>query len=549
MRKWLSLKSMKIALVQMNSTVGDFEGNIRKIRQALERARGADLVVFPESAITGYPQQDLLDYPSFADRASKAAAELIRTEGRSSFVVGSVEKNDGPGKPYRNIALFAHEGRVIGKYFKRLLPTYDVFDEDRFFEPGREALLIDFKGEKIAVTICEDIWNEAGGVSLENRYHQKPLADSKGASLILNISASPFEYAKVKSKRDMLASISQKYEVPFVYVNAVGANDQIIFDGRSYVWSAKGEMLAEGKAFDEDLIIVDTEEMKGSAFANLYDESTEIYEALVLGIKDYCAKQNFDSVLLGLSGGIDSAVVACLAADAIGPENVVGVLMPSRFTSAESNQDAIALAKAMQNPIHLLPIEEVFQASLRTLSKAFEGLDQDVTEENLQSRARGILLMGLSNKFNHLLLTTGNKSELAVGYCTLYGDMCGGLAPLSDVYKGQVYALGREANRRSPRIPERVFEKAPTAELRANQSDQDTLPPYERLDAILKAIIEKFSSKEDLVAAGFDSAELDQIFNWIRKAEYKRFQMPLGLKVSPKAFGRGRRMPIVHRFS
>jgi len=541
---------VKIGLAQINSTVGDFEGNTQKILAALEKLKAADLVVFPESALCGYPQQDLLDYPSFADKAESYAERIAAKAPGANFLLGSIEKNRDSGKPFRNVALWISNGKIQARYFKRLLPTYDVFDEDRFFEPGRSPLLLDFRGEKIAVTICEDIWNEAGGAKLENRYHQTPLADCKGASLILNLSASPFEFAKIRSKRGMLESISKKYRVPFVYVNCVGANDGIIFDGRSYVWNGEGEILAEGKSYEEDHLIVDVKSGTASAemLPSSMEETREIYDALVLGIRDYCRKQGFSSVVLGLSGGIDSSVVACLAADAIGVENVVGVLLPSRFTSAESNQDAIEMAKIMQNPIHIFMIEDVFQAYLRTMSKAFEGVAADVTEENLQSRSRAGILMALSNKFNHLLLTTGNKSELAVGYCTLYGDMCGGLAPLSDVYKEQVYALGREANRRLQRIPERVFTKAPTAELRAHQTDQDTLPPYARLDAILKKILEDFQSFEQLVEAGFDPVEVKKIFHWIRTSEHKRFQMPLGLKVSSKAFGIGRRIPIVHEF-
>ncbi|MBN8554681.1 MAG: NAD+ synthase [Deltaproteobacteria bacterium] len=536
-------------LAQINSTVGDFKGNFEKIRRVLADSGDADLVVFPECSLSGYPPQDLLDYKRFAETSEWYANQLVEAEPKKSFIFGSVEKNVEMGRPYRNVAIFSSHGKIIGKYFKRLLPSYDVFDEDRFFEAGRSALIVPFQGEKIAITICEDIWSEAVGTFLHNRYQQNPLEDSKNATLHINLSASPFEYAKVKAKREMLERIVSRYKIPFLYVNSVGANDSLIFDGRTYAWDAEGKLLAEGKAFQEDLIKID---LKSESKSLSYSENSDIkniYDALILGIQDYCRKQNFSSVVLGLSGGIDSSVVACLAGDALGADNVFGVLLPSRFTSSHSNEDAIALAKATQSPVHILAIEEVFQACLRTLSKTFEGCEPNVTEENLQSRTRGILLMAISNKFGNLLLTTGNKSELAVGYCTLYGDMCGGLAPISDLYKTQVYELGREANRRAKRIPERVFEKAPTAELRENQFDQDTLPPYERLDKILKALLEDFSSPEDLANQGFDLAEVQKISQWLNQTEYKRFQMPLGLKVSSKAFGIGRRLPLVSRFS
>jgi NAD+ synthase (glutamine-hydrolysing) len=539
---------VKFLLAQINSTVGDFKGNFEKMRSTLSNSGDADLILFPECALCGYPPQDLLDYPQFAETAEWYAQQLVQAEPTKSFIFGSVEKNKDVGRPYRNVAIFASGGKVLGKYFKRLLPSYDVFDEDRFFEPGRYPLIVDFKGEKIAVTICEDIWSEAPGALLQNRYQQNPLEDCRSATILVNLSASPFEYSKVKAKREMLEGITSRYRIPFLYVNAVGANDSIIFDGRSYAWDERHQLVAEGKVFQEDRLVVDFSTAATAVVPQDESEIKNIYDALILGIKDYCRKQNFSSVVLGLSGGIDSSLMACLAADAIGASNVFGVLLPSRFTSSHSNEDAIALAKAMQNPVHILAIEEVFQAALRTLQKTFEGCEPDVTEENLQSRTRGMLLMAISNKFGNLLLTTGNKSELAVGYCTLYGDMCGGLAPIADVYKTQVYALCREANRRQKRIPERVFEKAPSAELRPNQLDQDTLPPYERLDIILKGLLEEFISPEELAKRGFDLAEVQKIARWVNQTEYKRFQMPVGLKVSSKAFGIGRRMPLVHRF-
>jgi NAD+ synthetase len=537
---------MKIEIAQINSTVGDFKGNFEKIRAAV-LASSADLVIFPECSLCGYPQRDLLDYPSFASQAETYASQLVTELSEKSFLFGSIERNLDGGKPYRNVAIFAHQGKVIGKYFKRLLPAYDVFDEDRWFEPGRKPLVIEFKGETLGITICEDIWSDEVGTALHNRYQQSPLEDSKGATIILNLSASPFEYTKVHAKRSMLQGISKRHKCVLVYANCVGANDDLIFDGRSYVWGPDGSPLLEAKAFDEDRRLIDTKSAAPIQMGEI-DDIRNIYDALLLGVRDYCRKQKFESVLVGLSGGIDSALVACLAVDALGVDQVVSVLMPSRFTSRLSNQDAISISSIMKNPIHIFAIEEIFQACLLTVSKAFEGCEPNVTEENMQARIRGLILMALSNKFGNLLLTTGNKSELAVGYCTLYGDMCGGLAPLSDVYKTQVYALAREANRRWQRIPESVFTKAPTAELRPNQTDQDMLPPYERLDQILKGFIEDFLSPTDLVQRGLPEAEVNQVARWLGSSEYKRYQMPLGLKVSSKAFGIGRRMPLVQRF-
>ncbi len=539
---------MKVQLVQLNSIVGDFEGNYAKMAKSLRAAGNADLVIFPECALCGYPPQDLLDYPEFAQRAEHYAQRLVTEFSRQSFIFGSIEKNEDSGRPLRNIAVVALKGRIDHRYRKRLLPSYDVFDEDRFFEPGRSPLLFEFLGKKVALTICEDIWADDEGTPLHNRYAQNPVLESSSADVLINISASPYEYSKVLRKREMLSGVAQRHKIPLIYVNAVGANDSIIFDGRSYFFDAKGSLILQGKAFAEDEISLDLVSPPSTTMVrSAHDEVADIYDALKLGILDYCQKQNFNSVILGSSGGIDSALLACLAVDALGVDNVVSVLLPSRYTSAESNEDALALARVMQNPVHVIPIEYMFSAGLTSLSQAFQGLEPGLTEENLQSRIRGTLLMALSNKFGHLLLTTGNKSELATGYCTLYGDMNGGLAPLSDVYKTQVYALSQEANRRWKRIPDRVFTKAPSAELRPDQKDQDTLPPYERLDQILRLILEEFVMKEGLIKKGFAEEEVDRILNWISKSEFKRYQMPLGLKVSPKSFGIGRRIPIVQR--
>ncbi|TVQ78115.1 MAG: NAD+ synthase [Bradymonadales bacterium] len=540
---------MKVRIVQMDSKVGDFSGNLARMRKALEASAPDELVIFPECCVCGYPAQDLLDYSSFAERAKEASMELIRDFPKHSFVFGSVERSLSTGRPCRNAAYFVREGELVATYFKRLLPTYDVFDEDRFFEAGREPCVVEFQGEKIGLSICEDIWNHDVGASLHNRYSQDPLGDLREkASIFVNLSASPFESAKVQKKREMLKSIAVKYSKPLIYANAVGANDSLIFDGRSYFLSAKGEIAQQAKAFEEDEIVFDTKDDKPSLELKSPSESSDIYDALVLGIRDYCRKTGMNRAFVGLSGGIDSAVTASLTMDALGASNLTLVMMPSRYTSQASNEDALYFAKKTQAPLHIIVIEEMFEAAKKSLQMAFQGMKEDLTEQNLQSRVRGLLIMALSNKFGGLVMSTGNKSELAVGYCTLYGDMNGALCPLSDVYKTQVYDLGREANRRQERIAERVFTRAPSAELQFDQTDQDDLPPYETLDRILKSLVEGFRSEADLVADGFEPDQVRQVLELVRKSEFKRYQMPMGLKVSSKAFGLGRRFPLVHSF-
>jgi NAD+ synthetase len=539
---------VKILVAQINSTVGDFRSNAAKISGILRDAPDdCDLIIFPECALCGYPPQDLLDYPQFAVDAERAAAELAAAHPQRFFVFGSIESRKGVGRPLANVAHIAAGGKIVKTYSKRLLPTYDVFDEDRFFEPGRKAEFFECAGKKIAITICEDIW--ASGPSwIHNRYAQNPLLDIEGVDLVINISASPFEVKKVSAKEQMLSQVAKNHRVQVLYVNAVGANDSLIFDGRSYLISPSGQVQWQGAAFDEDIHLIDTTESSLTLEANPHQPWADLHSALVLGIRDYCRKMKFKEVIVGLSGGIDSSVVACLAADALGPEKVVGVLMPSRFTAAQSNKDALDLARVLQNPIHLIPIETMQQAADLSLSKAFEGTESGIAEENIQSRIRGLLLMALSNKFHPLVLTTGNKSELAVGYCTLYGDMNGGLAPLADLYKTEVYELGRYLNRLWSRIPESCFTKAPSAELRPGQRDQDSLPEYEVLDRILFSVIEEFKSREDLIKEGCDAQIVDHVLQLLSRSEFKRYQMPLGLKVSSKAFGFGRRMPLVQRW-
>lgn len=539
--------SLKFRLAQLNFIVGDFRHNLQKMSKLLSESSDEEIVVFPECSITGYPQQDLLSFSSFAKAAQEASRELISSFSTKTFVFGSIEKNAERGRPLRNTALFVERGKLTARYFKRLLPTYDVFDEDRYFEPGREALILDIKGQKVSITICEDIWTAASSEFLQNRYLQSPIEDSRDADIILNLSASPFEYAKIPERKKMLSTIAKNYQKTLIYVNSIGANDSLIFDGRSCVWNSSGELCHELSAFEEDSSVLDASNLKRDSEAS-YEVTSTIYDALLLGIKDYCHKSRFSSVCVGLSGGIDSALVACLAIDALGVENVTLVMMPSRFTTKESNEDALQLAVKTQAPLHILSIEEIFNSSLKTLEFSFKGLSPDLTEENLQSRIRGNLLMAFSNKFGSLVLTTGNKSELAVGYCTLYGDMNGALAPLSDVYKTQVFELAKEANRRWNRIPERIFSKLPSAELRANQKDQDELPEYEVLDQILKLLIEEAFSIEEVLEKGFSKEDVEKVFDLYQRSEFKRYQMPVGLKISSKAFGIGRRMPVVEKF-
>jgi NAD+ synthetase len=539
--------SLSFRLAQMNFMIGDFRGNLLKMAHFLSSTGDDEIAVFPECAITGYPQQDLLSFNSFATEAESAARELISSFQTKTFIFGSIEKNQDRGRPLRNVALVAENGRLMGSYYKRLLPTYDVFDEDRYFEPGRQPLIVELKGFRAAITVCEDIWTEAPAAFLQNRYFQNPLEDSKDADVLINLSASPFEFAKIPERKEMLSRIAKKYQKPLIYVNTVGANDSLIFDGQSGVWNSRGEICRELAAFEEDSSLVMISALERIS-QRPYEMMSTIYDALLLGIKDYCLKSGFSSVCLGLSGGIDSALVACLAIDALGAKNVTLVMMPSRFTSKESNEDALQIAIKTQAPLHILSIEEIFNSSLKTLEFSFKGRAADITEENLQSRIRGNILMALSNKFGSLVLTTGNKSELAVGYCTLYGDMNGALAPLSDVYKTQVVELAREANRRWNRIPDRIFIKAPSAELRPNQSDQDELPDYQVLDAILQLLVEQSLTYHEILAMGFQKTDIEKTLSLYQRSEFKRYQMPLGLKISSKAFGIGRRMPMVEKF-
>lgn len=543
---------MRIALAQIDPVIGDFSGNCQKIRRYSERARdeGCALVVFPELALLGYPPRDLLDRPSFV-RESKQYWPHIQESSRGiGLICGVVAENEaGPGKPYHNTALFFDDGKLLGSYHKRLLPSYDVFDEERYFEAGQKAFWIDFKGERLGLTICEDIWNVTDYIP-RPLYRFDPIAELQQASVqvLINISASPYHLGKASWVCELLRAHATHSGMQVVYVNQVGGNDELIFQGHSMVLDEKGNLAASCADFKEDFVIYDTKIHQGSHNASELDHSAEVIDALALGLKDYARKCGFSKVLLGLSGGVDSALVACLATIALGPDSVLGVSLPGPYNAPESLADAEELARRLGITFNVIPIADLFQTSLKSLAPVFEDLPPDVTEENLQARLRGIVLMALSNKFHRLLLSTGNKSEMAVGYCTLYGDMNGGLAVLGDVPKTLVYRLSERINERYGWIPERTIVRPPSAELRPNQKDQDTLPPYDVLDAILTAYIEKRRSAGEIVAQGFDPKVVHWVIDSIRRNEYKRWQAPPILRVTTKAFGIGRRFPIAQAY-
>ncbi|MFO0837242.1 MAG: NAD+ synthase [Phycisphaerae bacterium] len=541
---------MRIALAQTNPTIGDVVGNCERVIALLNdaHAQAVDLVIFPEQTILGYPAKDLL-LRTEAVEANAAAIDAIakQTVALPAALVGYAEPNStARGRPVHNTAALLSEGRIAAKWRKRLLPTYDVFDDARYFEPAGLQQVFDFRGLKIGVTICEDLLAEPlQGRSL---YDCDPAADlaRAGVGLIINISASPFVLGKPEWRLRAIGDHALRQRLPIAYVNQVGGNDEVLFDGASFMVGADGELRAQARAFEEDFLIVDLERPQDARREQLPTGAASLHDALIMGLRDYVRKCGFRDVVIGLSGGIDSSVVAALAVTALGAAHVHGVAMPSRFSSGHSVEDARALAANLGIRFSIVPIEPMHAAFEQSLAPLWPGRDTDVTEENIQSRIRGVTLMALSNKFGALVLTTGNKSEVAVGYCTLYGDMCGGLAVISDVPKTMIYPLARRINERFGRavIPERVFQKAPSAELRPNQTDQDSLPPYETLDAILERHEEQFHSATEIVAAGFSPAVVADVLRKIRISEYKRQQAAPGLKVTSRAFGFGRRMPI-----
>jgi NAD+ synthase/NAD+ synthase (glutamine-hydrolysing) len=544
---------MKIALAQFNPTVGDFEGNRTRILEMAREAKsgGAEIAVFSELCICGYPPQDLIERPSFAERNQQ---ELIRLAQEITLpsLVGFVGKaQDNTGKPVANSAALIAHGKILFEQRKMLLPTYDVFDETRYFQPATIQHAFTFGAHTLGITICEDSWNDKAFWP-ERLYDRDPVAElvSKGSNLVLNISSSPYTLGKRGLRHDMLGAVARERGVPVVYVNQVGGNDSLIFDGSSVAFTPDGRVGAVAKSFDEDLVFFDSVTGKGDIRDGMDDEYEAAYKALVVGTRDYVRKCGFKKVVIGLSGGIDSALVAVIAVDALGKENVLGVAMPGPYSSDASLRDAKALAGNLAIDLRVLPISDTFQCYRATLRGPFAGLAEDATEENLQARIRGNLLMALSNKFGSLVLSTGNKSEFAVGYCTLYGDMAGGLSVISDVPKTMVYDLARHANRGQRRIPEEILERLPTAELRPNQTDQDTLPPYEDLDRILKAYVEDLQDPEQIAQECLLPLELVRaVALQVDRSEYKRKQAPPGLKVTSKAFSVGRRFPLAQKFS
>ncbi|MEH2027330.1 NAD+ synthase [Nostoc sp.] len=548
---------MKIAIAQINPTIGDLLLNAQIILEAAQRAAssGARLLLTPELSLCGYPPRDLLLNPSFLEAMGITLQNLAQDlPPNLAVLVGTVEQNLEAsitgGKTLFNSMALLEDGKVKQVFHKRLLPTYDVFDERRYFEAGLQANYFTLDNIDIGVTICEDLWNDEEFWG-KRSYTVNPIADLAilGVDLIVNLSASPYTVGKQQFRETMLRHSAVRFQQPMIYANQVGGNDDLIFDGRSFALNRQGEVMCRARGFDTDLVVVEFDEAQrdfqlGSVAPVYESEDEEIWQALVLGVRDYADKCRFSKVVLGLSGGIDSAIVAAIAAAALGKENVLGVLMPSPYSSEHSISDAVALAENLGIKTNLLPIGELMQGFDQTLGDLFAGTEFGLAEENIQSRIRGNLLMAIANKFGYLLLSTGNKSEMAVGYCTLYGDMNGGLAVIADVPKTRVYSLCQWLNRNNEIIPQNVLTKAPSAELKPGQVDQDSLPPYEILDDILQRLIHNHQSAAQIVAAGHDPLIVDRVIQMVARAEFKRRQAPPGLKITDRAFGTGWRMPI-----
>ncbi len=544
---------MKIALAQLNYHIGAFEKNLEKMLRAVEEARsaGADIVCFAELAICGYPPRDFLEFEDFIRRSEKSVQHLAKAAQDIAIVVGAPTRNPVvEGKDLYNSAYFLADGKVLQVQHKTLLPTYDIFDEYRYFEPATEHRVVEYKGKRIALTICEDIWN----IGNENPlYTVCPLDEMQPQKpdFVINISASPFSYLQARERLHVLKANTHRYGIPFFYVNHVGAQTELIFDGGSIFIAPNGKVLEEMPYFEEGLRVFELEEAYGEPqqqHLRAKEKLPLIHRALVLGLRDYFGKLGFQKAILGLSGGLDSALTAVLAAEALGAENVLGLLMPSEFSSEHSLTDARRLAQNIGIKTEEVPIEGVFSAFRQTLEPWFADLPFDVAEENLQARIRGTLLMAFSNKFGHILLNTTNKSEMAVGYGTLYGDLAGGLSVIGDIYKTEVFALSRLLNEKSEIIPRHIIEKPPSAELRPDQKDTDSLPPYDILDPILYQYIEKRQGPREIIALGFEPALVKRILRMVNINEFKRHQTAPVLRVSPKAFGMGRRMPIVAKY-
>ncbi len=555
---------MNITIAQLNPTVGDIQGNVDRLEQAMDMSGSnrPGLTIFPELYLTGYPPRDLLDRPAFIDEAEKGLEGICRISRKfpdQGILFGTVVRDAATGdRKLFNAAVLVQNGKQLFTQKKSLLPVYDVFDERRYFEPAPEVYTYDFQGERLGISICEDAWNDPE-MRESPSYPFDPievLAEKK-ATLMINISASPYQVGKDRLRHEIIAYHARRHHLPFVLVNQVGGNDELIFDGHSFAMDGSGTITMTARGFEEQVQCFNLAELAALKRKNAHqhpaaeehDDLDNIHRALVLGVKDYCRKCGFRQTLVGLSGGIDSALVSCLAVEALGRENVWGIGMPSPFSSSGSISDARRLAENLGIRFDLIPISNLYDCYLEALSPLFADLDADVTEENIQARIRGTLLMALSNKFGHLLLTTGNKSELAVGYCTLYGDMCGGLGVISDLPKTMVYQLAEHLNKTREVIPREIIHKAPSAELRPDQKDQDTLPPYETLDQILSEIIDHGLSATEIIAKGFNPETVYWITRAVRRNEYKRRQAAPGLKITSKAFGMGRRMPIAARYT
>jgi len=542
---------MRIGLAQTNPIVGAFDYNLEKAKRFIEEAKrmGCDLVIFPEFSLIGYPPKDLLEKEDFVENNLRCLDELIRNTEGIAVVCGFIDKNSNSrSKPLNNAAVFFENGKILLKTYKILLPSYDVFDEARYFSPGKRAKWLEWRGKRIGITICEDIWNDKD-FPHPQLYEIDPVANlaKDGIDILINISASPYYIGKVELRQKILAHLAKKYNFPIVYVNQVGGNDELIFDGNSKVVLPRG-IASHAKDFDEDLVTFDLEMGKGVCRETSEGEEA-ILKALILGTRDYAYKSGFKKAVVGLSGGIDSSLVAWIAREAFGRENVLGVSMPSPYTSKISLDGVYKLVKNLGIKHLNIPISGIFNAYLDTLRPIFEGLPWDVTEENIQARIRGNILMALSNKFGYLVLSTGNKSEMAVGYCTLYGDLTGGLAVISDVPKTLVYRLASYINREEEIIPIEIIKRPPSAELRPNQRDEDDLPPYSVLDLILKEYIENSQDIKDIVKMGFSEDVVKEVVKRVDRNEYKRYQAPPGLKITTKAFGYGRRYPIVQHYT
>jgi NAD+ synthase (glutamine-hydrolysing) len=543
---------MKIAAAQINPHVGNVQANLKKILEQIGKAKelGADVVLFPEMSLTGYPPRDLLERKHLIDENINALNDLAPQIQDIVVILGYVEQNlTDEGKPLYNAAAVIEKGDIAYVTYKSLLPTYDVFDEDRYFEPAAGIAPIKINGQKMALTICEDIWaDELCGP--RQIYHKDPIEElaKKKVQMILNISASPWSIGKDAVRKELIQAQAKKYEVPVVFCNQVGGNDELVFDGNSFAVDAKGEIISHAKSFEEDLILIDLDYNTGDLRAQNLSDLEATYRALITGTRDYAHKCGFTKAVVGLSGGIDSALVACIAAEALGAGNVLGITMPSGHSSEGSQSDSEHLARNLGIEFKNVPIQGLFDSYLSTFGTIFGETAQDVTEENIQARIRGNILMATSNKLGHLVLSTGNKSELATGYCTLYGDMAGGLSVISDLPKTMVYQIAREVvNGDGEVIPKSTVNKAPSAELRPNQKDSDSLPAYDVLDPILKLYIEEQKSAEEIIEAGHPKERVEQVVALVERAEYKRRQMPPGLRVTEKAFGIGRRIPIASK--